>query len=306
VLDENASIEAAIQHLRQLVAQNIEVVQCLSRTGRFVAKLSDGRMAFIAKGEAGLEAMNRESILLDVLNRKVQFSVPQVADSSADGSIQIRHPVLGSTDLPSWTTRFYQDLTFRRESLFALTDMLAELHQNLEAEASSLAPSTRSWSPTLENARERLSRVITSDRQRSAYVRHLEQYQALEINLDQRVLCHGDVGFHNIAYDPKTYRITGLFDFYDASYAEPEVDLRYLVTNSDKASIELLNLLIERYNQKASFVVTFKRVMFYNALSAIAFLANRDGVSSETVWCGRTFDEDVAWVDWALDVFYSS
>jgi len=49
-MDKSSSIDDAIVHLRELVPENIVGVQCLSRTDRFAAMLSDGRMAIIAKG----------------------------------------------------------------------------------------------------------------------------------------------------------------------------------------------------------------------------------------------------------------
>lgn len=43
-----------------------------------------------------------------------------------------------------------------------------------------------------------------------------------------------------------------------------------------------------------------RKILLYKAISAITFLAYRKGIENETSWCGRTYDEDLAWTQLAI------
>lgn len=45
-------------------------------------------------------------------------------------------------------------------------------------------------------------------------------------------------------------------------------------------------------------LISKQRILLYNAISAITFLAYRNGIENDTRWCGRTYDEDIPnWLD---------
>lgn len=114
------------------------------------------------------------------------------------------------------------------------------------------------------------------------------------------VLCHGDVGFHNMAFEPGTLDITGLFDFDDACANQPEWDLRYLTFDPKDHNHDILSRGLDAYERAGGDTPSLKRTLVFNALSAISYLAFRENVSPLTRWCGRTLEEDLAWTRLAI------
>ncbi len=47
--------------------------------------------------------------------------------------------------------------------------------------------------------------------------RALDAYDAVIVAAEDRVLVHGDLGLHDVAVDPETTKVRGVFDYDEAS-----------------------------------------------------------------------------------------
>jgi aminoglycoside phosphotransferase (APT) family kinase protein len=59
--------------------------------------------------------------------------------------------------------------------------------------------------------------------------RTIERYEAEAVDAGDCVLVHGDVGLHNLALDPETDTVNGIFDYDNAAWADRHHDFRYLL-----------------------------------------------------------------------------
>jgi aminoglycoside phosphotransferase (APT) family kinase protein len=57
----------------------------------------------------------------------------------------------------------------------------------------------------------------------------LKMYDGIVAVADDHVLVHGDLGLHNIAVDPATIEVRGVFDYDGAAWADRHHDFRYLL-----------------------------------------------------------------------------
>ena len=91
-------------------------------------------------------------------------------------------------------------------------------------------------------------------------------------------LNHGDVGFHNLAVDPDTYTVRGIFDYENASWADRHHDFRYLLF--DTGHDEMLDAAVAVYEPAVGHTLSRDRIRLFNAAAAASFLAYRDGYAS--------------------------
>src|SRR5262245_11732175 len=114
-----------------------------------------------------------------------------------------------------------------------------------------------------------------------------------------RVLVHGDLGLHNLAIDPATDAVRGIFDYDSAAWADRHHDARYLALAIPGEPV--LEAALAIYEPAVGCTLDRNRIWLYNAVCAASFLASRVGVPAEQKWCGRTLAEDIGWVRHALD-----
>jgi len=57
----------------------------------------------------------------------------------------------------------------------------------------------------------------------------MEAYESIPVSEGDRVLVHGDLGPHNLAVDPKSFALRGVFDYSAAAWADRHHDFRYLL-----------------------------------------------------------------------------
>jgi len=114
-----------------------------------------------------------------------------------------------------------------------------------------------------------------------------------------RVLVHGDIGFHNIAVDPETCDVLGVFDYKDAAWADRHHDFRYLLLDVERD--DMLEAALAVYQPAAGRTLSRARIALSNAASAASFLAFRDGVPPDQPSCGRTLEQDLMWTRSAID-----
>jgi aminoglycoside phosphotransferase (APT) family kinase protein len=115
---------------------------------------------------------------------------------------------------------------------------------------------------------------------------------------EDRALVHGDLGLHNVAVDPDTSAVIGVFDYEGAAWTDRHHDFRYLLF--DFESDEVLSAALAVYEPAVGRRLSRERIALYNAACAASFLALRDGVSPDDRSCGRTLAEDLRWMHGSL------
>lgn len=182
----------------------------------------------------------------------------------------------------------------------AIGTILAEQHTRIGADdVTAWLPSRVSWPEPTDWIRERLPRVVTDAALLDRIDALLDRYEAVHVDEADRVLVHGDVGFHNLAFDPDSYDVRGIFDYEGAAWADRHHDFRYL--RFDTGRDEMVEAALAVYEPAVGRALSRDRVLLYNAASAVSFLALRDGVPPDERSCGRTLAEDLAWVRGALE-----
>jgi aminoglycoside phosphotransferase (APT) family kinase protein len=126
----------------------------------------------------------------------------------------------------------------------------------------------------------------------------IERYEAVSVGTKDRALVHGDVGLHNLAVDPLTDTVNGIFDYDSAAWADRHHDFRYLLFDVDRE--DMLDSALEVYESDTRHQISRDRVRLYNAACAISYLAFRLGTPPDQRSCGRTLAEDLQWVRAAL------
>ncbi|HEX2080146.1 MAG TPA: phosphotransferase, partial [Longimicrobium sp.] len=153
-------------------------------------------------------------------------------------------------------------------------------------------PEPRAW------IAERLPQVVGDPDLHARADEVLARYEALPTADEDRVLVHADLGFHNLAVDPDTCAVRGVFDWDTARRADRHIDFRYLVGPADAQP--LLDAALAVYVPAVGRAVSRERILLHNAAAAVSFLAFRAGVAPEVRWAGRTLDEDLAWTRLAV------
>jgi hypothetical protein len=171
-------------------------------------------------------------------------------------------------------------------------------HEEPQADVADWLPRRPAWPEPSDRIRQSLPDVI-GDRGLLADIdRALEAYDAVTVAEEDRVLVHGDLGLHNIAVDPETAAVGGVFDYDEASWSDRHHDFRYLIFHHEHD--EALEAALAVYEPALGRTLSRDRIRLYNAACAIGFLAFRRGVPPDERSCGRTLAEDVAWVRGAL------
>ncbi len=207
---------------------------------------------------------------------------------------QVRAMVPGVCDPARVFAQVLDNAELAQRTGAAMGAILAEQHAGVHAaDVADWLPLQPEWPRSPEWIRERLGRV-TNDTELIAGVEAvLTRCEGLTIAEADRALVPGDLGFHNIAVDPATLQVGGVFDYEGAAWADRHHDFRYLVF--DRENFEVLDAAIAVYETKLHRKVDRGRVFLYNAACAITFLANRDGFGPEDRPCGRTLAEDERW-----------
>ena len=123
--------------------------------------------------------------------------------------------------------------------------------------------------------RERLPGVVDDVDLVVSMGRTVERYEALAVDAGDRVLVHGDLALHNLALDPETDTVNGIFDYDGAAWADRHHDFRYLLF--DVGREDMLDAAPEVYEPATGRTVDRERIRFYNAACAISCLAFRWG-----------------------------
>jgi len=265
-----------------------------------VAFLPGDRMAWFADGERGMRRLGTERRVLGLVEQRCSFRVPHVLHVAPDASYDVRAAVPGQCKPWELYDRVKTDTKLAARIGAELGRILAEQHTRVTAsDAVSWLPSRPHWPEPSAWIRERIPRVTPDRRLFDDVCAMLARHDAVVADERDRVLVHGDLGFHNIAVDPETCALQGVFDYGDAAWADRHDDFRYLLF--DVARDDLLEAALAVYQPVVGRTLSRARIALSNAASAAGFLAFRDGVPPEQSSCGRTLEQDLAWTRAAID-----
>lgn len=265
-----------------------------AREDRWLIRLPDQRLAWLARSALGVERLRRERRVLRLIEQRCSFEAPRVLFESADGDLDVRSMVPGTAD--PW--RFYAEVLDSSERASrlgaAIGAMLVEQHTRIgAADVTPWLPRRPSWPEAPDWIRERLPRVVDDARLIARAEAVIDAYENVVVEDADRVLVHTDIGFHNLAIDGESYTVRGIFDYDGAACADRHHDFRYLPF--DFARPEMLEAACSVYEPVVGRPIRRDRVFLYNAACAVTFLAFRAGHPADERWCGRTLAEDVQW-----------
>jgi hypothetical protein len=269
-----------------------------AREDRWAVMLPGGQMAWFPANEQGGERLSVERKILRLLADRCSFSAPRVLFESASG-YDVRAIVGGLFDPWGLYERTRTDRPLARRIGRAIGLILTEQHTSIaHHDVAGWLPERVAWPEPGEWVRSRLPRVVDDPRLVSRLDRIFRSYEEVTVRAEDRVLVHGDLGLHNIAVDPLTAQVRGVFDYDGAAWADRHHDFRYLIFHSTHE--EALEAALAIYEPALDRKLDRNRIRLYNAACAIGFLANRCGVPAHEKSCGRTLAEDLSWVHDAL------
>ncbi len=272
----------------------------LERRGdRVMAKLPGGRIAWFAMTPDAAAGLRIEDRVLSLVGARCSFRVPTVLATGPDGWT-LRTAVPGAVDPYGFAARLKAEPALVPGTARSLGLALAEQHSpTVEADVAGWLPSAPPWPPPLDDVEVRARLVVDDSGLLRRIARLLDAGRALDTPDALRALVHADFGLHNVAFDPATGGIEGVFDYGGAAWADRHLDFRYLVFAAVPDA--LLDATMAVYRDATGIMLDRHRVLLHNALAAVAHLADRAGHGADDVVAGRTLAGDLRWTAWALD-----
>jgi len=218
---------------------------------------------------------------------------------AADAGWQVRDLVPGLCDPWGLYRRTRADRKLARRIGRSLGGILAGQHAGVrEGDVAGWLPRRPPWPDVPERLWTQLPHVVDDAGLLRTMTRVLRRYEdQVDDAACDRVLVHGDLGFHNVAVVPDTDEVAGVFDYDSAAWADRHQDFRYLIFGDGEEELEGA---LEVYEPAVGVRLDRERIRLCNAACAIGFLAFRCGTFPEARSCGRTLAEDLDWVKQAL------
>jgi hypothetical protein len=276
----------------------LDALDIAAREERWAVSLPDGHIAWFPASEAGASRLAVERRVLGLLADHCSFRVPKVL-FAANSGFDFRLMVPGQCDPWGLYRRCLADTWLARQIGRSLGAILVEQHTRIaEADVAGWLPRRVPWPEPVASINERLPRVIDDRGLIRALGDVIDRYERTRVESGHCALVHGDLGLHNLALDPETDAVNGVFDYDGAAWADRHHDFRYLLF--DVGREDMLDAALEVYEPAIGQSLNRDRIQLYNAACAITFLAFRVGVPPEQKSCGRTLAEDLRWVRAAL------
>lgn len=295
----NLTADVACEKLRRAgVTCSPRDVAIVARDERWAVWLPGERMAWFPASELGTRRLEVERRVLCLLAERCTYQAPRILVVS-DCGFDLRQMVPGRCDPWGLFHRCQADSSLAKKIGRSIGAILAEQHAKIhQADVSGWIAQRVAWPQPSHWICERLPQVVDD----SAFVRVMEQvierYEAVPISEKARALVHGDLGLHNLTFDPRTDTVNGIFDYDSAAWADRHHDFRYLLFDVDRE--DMLDSALEVYEPSTGQQINYDRVRLYNAACAISYLAFRIGTPPDQRSCGRTLAEDLRWVRTAL------
>jgi aminoglycoside phosphotransferase (APT) family kinase protein len=259
------------------------------RHGRWIARLPGNILALVADNASAAARLAREAKLLRLLGSRVSFGLPSIQYDGPD--LQVRTLVPGAQVGGEGRER---DFAARPQAMRLASDLgsaLAQLHGALtREEAEEFGSANIDTLPTADALRARLEGKLPEPVTANAFDRLLDLHRAYEPREDDIVLAHGDLWGGNMAVDPDTGALKGLFDLDDAGLADRHVDFMYFHSFSDAFARRALASYAAEGDQFAS----WEQAAIYHAVAAFAALADIRGKGEHHLLQRR--------LDWVCDV----
>lgn len=262
------SPEALALALRNAGFASPEVIDLEWRAWRWVGEVDEDLIVFIPPSGEAARRLSIEADLLDLIGNRVHLQLPQVLYRHPDSGMQVRRKVPGIQISPGEEPLFggtAHGLALAKD----LGEAIADLHscttpeEGLAIGLSSVEPSR--FSPD----------AIVALQEETAKSDHLDSLRRLlAIHRDEPpsksdvVVVHGDIWRGNMAIDPKTWGLIGLFDFDDCGLADRHFDLRYAHSFGE----DFAALCFAAYSAKSGAVISARRTAMYHAISAFESL----------------------------------
>lgn len=263
------------------------------REDRWAVTLPDDRMAWFPANAEGVARLAADRRLLRLLAARCRFRVPRLLYESPAG-FDLRAVVPGQCDPFGLYRRIAGDRGVAQWLGHALGLVLVDQHGCIgRSDVAGWLPEKVPWPEPAAWIRQRLPSVTDDGALLVRIEQVLRLQEALTIPADEHALVHGDLGLHNIAVAPQSGELRGVFDYDGAAWDDRHLDFRYLVFDHDDET--MFDAAVASYEPAAGRRIDRGRVRLYNAVSAICYLAFRQGVPAETRHCGRTLAEDLAW-----------
>jgi aminoglycoside phosphotransferase (APT) family kinase protein len=273
-------------------------VRVEAREERWLARLPGERMAWFAASETGLQRLVVERRVLRLLEARCSFQAPRVLYESDDHGFDLRSIVAGLQDPWRVYNHLGADAGLAARLGDAIGRILAELHSQIMYE--DVADWLRrqvAWPEPGDWIRERIPQVVAEPALFTRIDEVLTMYEQLAVDDSDLALVHADIGLHNLALDPDTLAVQGIFDFDGAAWADRHHDFRYLL---DFGRPEALEAALAVYEPVVGVSLSRNRLALYNAVCAFSYLAYRLGTPPSERSCGRTLAEDLDWTRRAL------
>jgi aminoglycoside phosphotransferase (APT) family kinase protein len=267
------------------------------RGERWLVRLPEQRVAWFAASQMGRDTLVADRSVLRMIETRCDFRAPRILVEHSSGDFDVRAMVPGTSDPVALFNAASGSPTIARQIGTQIGSMVEELHTKIAvADIENLIQRKIQHKPDFPESRawilERLPRVI-DDR---AFIAKsddvLRRCESLRIDDEDRVLIHGDLGMHALAYDPDSFRINGLFDFEGAACADRHHDFRYLILGN---STTMLDAALSEYESITHCILNRDRILLYHAACALSYLAFRVGHAPEEESCGRTLEGDLKW-----------
>ena len=263
---------------------------------RLALQLPGDRIAWFPTSEAGRLQLVKERRVLRLLEKHCHFAAPRVVYEDETGW-DLRRLVRGEVRSPALRERVQRDSRFAYLFGQDLGRILADQHACVPStDLEGWLPRTSNW-PRPEDL-PHLRQVVHDAKLLERIDLALERRAAIECQDNRPVLVHGDLGLHNIAVDPDSLRVTGVFDYEEAIFGDRHQDFAYMVFQQDEEP--MLDGALAAYESAMGTGLDHERILLLNAVAAIGFLAFRHGHLPEEACCGRTLVQDLAWTHAAL------
>jgi len=247
------------------------------RAWRWMARLPGRRIAFAAVDDAGWVRLHREGTLITMLYGHVPFAVPEVLEEDEAARVQVRQTIDGiSGDA-------VEELAFGRPDPIGPADRYGELAlteagRRLADDHGAVIAALQTAFPVDDLAALGLpvadylgmidaidAALVTRDELadlRGALPSLRRWFAALP---EAPVLAMRDLQRHNLAVDPTTGSLVGLFDFDDAAIAHRLEDFKYLPS----WGLELTRRAIAAHADATGAAVELADVGRFHVLSAL-------------------------------------
>jgi aminoglycoside 2''-phosphotransferase len=198
-----------------------------------VVIINEAWVCRFAKDERGVEALTRETRILDLVRRSVDVSVPAFEHREADfvayrlirGLPLNRHDLLGLSDKAQG--RLADQLAAFLRQLHGVSQTELD-HDAIPRSDAQRTP--EDWQRFYADLEREIFPLLWND-QRAWVAHHFAPVRDGRLDLaHQPVLIHGDLAQYHILYDPATLDLAGILDFGTAGVGDPAVDFAIIIS----------------------------------------------------------------------------